>query len=62
MSYKFRELLEKKIREEALERGDNFVSMRNGDPHENGVQRGFLMALKEVLNWSNDIERQINES
>jgi len=62
MSYKFRDLLEKKIRAEALERGDNFIHLRNGDPHENGVQRGFLMALTEVLNWSQEIERQLNDA
>ena len=61
MNSKFRDLLETRIREEALERGNNFVSMRNGDPHENGVQRGFLMALKEVLTWSQEIERKLND-
>lgn len=51
-----------RIKEEALERGGNFIHMRNGDPHENGLQRGFLMALSEVLTWSNDIERKLNNA
>lgn len=62
MSSNFRELLEARLREEALERGSNFIHMRNGDPHENGVQRGFLMALTEVLNWSQEIARKINDA
>jgi hypothetical protein len=62
MSSKFRDILENRIKEEALERGDNFVNMRNGDPHENGIQRGFLMALKEVLTWSQEIERKLNDA
>ena len=37
---KFRDMLETRIKEEALERGDNFIHMRNGDPHETGIQRG----------------------
>jgi len=53
-------MLETRIREEALERGDSFINSRNGDIHETGVQRGFLMALKEVLNWSQEIERKLN--
>jgi len=60
VSSKFRDMLETRIREEALERGDSFINSRNGDIHETGVQRGFLMALKEVLNWSQEIERKLN--
>ena len=59
---KFRDMLETRIKEEALERGDNFIHMRNGDPHENGIQRGFLIALTEVLNWSQEIERKLNNA
>ncbi len=62
MSSKFREMLETKIREEALERGSAFVESRNDSIHEVGISRGFLMALSEVLNWSKEIERKLNDS
>lgn len=60
MSTNFREHLEKRIKEEALERGSAFVESRNDSIHEVGIARGYLVALHDVLLWSNEIERSLN--
>lgn len=62
MSTKFREMLEIRIREESLERGSAFVESRNDSIHEIGINRGYLMALKDVLEWSQEIERKLNDT
>ena len=59
---KHRDLLDARIKEEALEKGSAFVESRNDSIHEVGIARGYLMALKEVLTWSQEIERKINDA
>jgi hypothetical protein len=56
-----RDLLEKKIGEQVVEEGATLVRLRNGDPHENGWRKGYLMALEDVLNWSLDIAKELNQ-
>jgi len=60
MSGKFRELLETRIREESSDRAAAFIESRNDSVHEVGISRGYLMALKDVLGWSIEIERKLN--
>ena len=62
MSSKFRDMLEKRLQEEILERADSFVESRNGDVHETGRTRGYLVALREVLQWCQEIERKLNDA
>lgn len=59
---KFRDMLEADIRKQALERGDDFIHSRNGDPHYTGFERGYLVCLKDVLTLCQEIERKINDS
>ena len=60
MSSKFRDLLEKQIGEEILEHGTRLAESQNDSIHWIGSERGYLMALRDVLEWSNKIERELN--
>lgn len=56
----FRDLLEKELQKTALEKGEDFINSRNGDPHYTGYERGYLVCLKDVLTLCQEIERKIN--
>ena len=62
MNTNFRNLLEVRIKEEVLDKGNSFVESRNDSIHEVGISRGYLMALKDVLEWSQEIARKINDA
>jgi len=57
---RFRDRLETRINEETLDRVTTFVESQNSDPHWNGAQRGYLAAIKDVLTWSQEIEKDLN--
>lgn len=59
---KHRDLLHKKIIAQTEERAASFIESRNACIHEVGIQRGYLMALRDVLELSNEIEREMNEA
>lgn len=59
---KFIDMLETRIKEESLDRCGSFVESRNDSIHEVGINRGYLMALRDVLEWSQEIERKINDA
>jgi hypothetical protein len=62
MSASFRDMLEKRIREEILERGTQLAESRNDSIHEIGIQRGYLAGLRDALEWSQEIERELNNA
>lgn len=57
---KFRDMLENYIKEAAADKASAFIESRNDSIHEVGINRGYLMALKDVLEWSQQIERTLN--
>ena len=56
----FRNELEKRVSASLSDHVVNFVDFRNGDPHENGLRRGYCHALKDVLQWMQETEQDIN--
>jgi hypothetical protein len=62
MSSKFRELLEDRIHKEALDCSSNHMVSRNDSQHETGWAKGRWNAFKDVLEWSQEIERQLNNA
>lgn len=56
----FRGHLELRVKEEILDRGNAFIESRNDSVHEVGIARGYLMALRDVLEWSQEVERKLN--
>ena len=59
---KFRELLEQRIQTEASECAKNHMENRNDSQHETGRSRGYWAALMDVLSWSTEIERNLNDT
>lgn len=56
----FKSRLEARINEEASKKAHGLAEVAGRNPSEDNAARGYILALKDVFEWSNEIFRLMN--